>query len=341
MHQVSLAAALSSMLLVIACAADDADDAVQAQDPPTGASSSGAATTTSSGDASRVPDAAAVDAATSLQDAGIEADAAADAEVDAAPPFVGTAGCGHAATPGVTTETITVGALTRTYLLSVPAGYDPDVATPVVYGWHGQGGSATQFRGGGTGYGGLVEKAAAGAAIFVYPLGTIREQSKTGWQIDANVDGIDVAFFDAMYAKINGSLCVDPGHVFSYGHSYGARMSNQLGCLRGDKLRGIAPVSGYGPLGTGRCVAGTFGVWLHNAADDNVVDPAWGVATRNYWAGQHCDDTATASTTPTPCVSYQHCDDGAPITWCEPTTGGHGFSAYVGPAIWSFFASLD
>lgn len=95
-------------------------------------------------------------------------------------------GCGVPRSPGVQNLTITVAGVERSYLLSVPTGYDPAEQTPLVFAWHDLlGGTAegarSLFR---------IEMTAPVPAIFVYP------QALAGmpraWDLEP--DGIDVAF---------------------------------------------------------------------------------------------------------------------------------------------------
>ncbi|MFO0667922.1 MAG: hypothetical protein U0174_28480 [Polyangiaceae bacterium] len=269
-------------------------------------------------------------------------DAGADARPDGG--IVGTAGCGKAATSGASSKTITIGALNRTFILSIPAGYNAARPYPLVFGWHGQSGTAAHFRAGDTtyaGHGGGVEDAAANRAIFVYPQGTVREANKTGWKIGT---GIDLDFFDALVTKLSADLCVDATRIFSFGYSYGARMSNQLACMRPNVLRAIASVAGYiGTNGTqniGTCTPGAVGTWFHTSDDDNVVPATWGKTTRDYWHDAHTCTNATMVGSPTSCVSYQGCDAGSPLTFCNPTGYKHAWPAYAEAAIWKFFAAF-
>src|SRR4051812_2917958 len=158
-------------------------------------------------------------------------------------------GCGLSAlTNGA--QTLSVGGVDRTFLLDLPRGYDPDLAYPLVFGFHGATTSAARFRS--AGYGNLLS-ALGDAAIVVHPdaLGT-----PTAWN-----NQTDVPFFDAMLELLEQSLCVDEARVFATGHSSGGFFTNTLGCQRGNVLRAIAPVSGGGPFGGARC-AGEVAVWL-------------------------------------------------------------------------------
>ncbi|CAN5296450.1 hypothetical protein BH09MYX1_BH09MYX1_05760 [soil metagenome] len=293
-----------------------------------------------------------IDAAveSSVVDAAVTPEASADASglIDAdadAGKKLGSIGCGKVATSGPVASMIKVGTLDRSYILSIPVGYDREKPIPLVFGWHGQSGTAAHFRAGDTPYGGkggAVETASDGKAIFVYPLGTNREGAKTGWQIG---EGIDTALFDALVAKVSGDLCVDPARIFSFGFSYGARMSNQLACLRPNVLRGVAPVSGYGPIVP--CAAGPVGVWMLNIQDDPVVpfyhsapENFSGEDTRDFWIKQNGCTTTTTAVTPAGCVAYTGCKADAPLTFCAQATGGHAFPPVVYDGIWKFIESF-
>src|SRR3954470_5195353 len=104
------------------------------------------------------------------------------AAADSAPTAArASAGCAAASIPtGVIRKTITVDGKMRTYLLSVPAGHRPGAPQPLVFAWHGLGGSGMLARF----YFG-VEQASQGAAVFVYPdaLPQAAFNNSTGWNL--------------------------------------------------------------------------------------------------------------------------------------------------------------
>jgi len=88
-----------------------------------------------------------------------------------------------------------------------------------------------------------VERFGQRSAIFVYPNGSVLPDGGTGW--NPSLEGGDIQFFDALYREITLRYCVDQSRVFSYGFSYGAYMSNLLGCHRGGAvLNGIVSIAG-------------------------------------------------------------------------------------------------
>ncbi len=245
-------------------------------------------------------------------------------------------GCGK--TPDVSGSTplkISVAGMERGYILALPADYDPNTQYPLVFAWHGRGGS-----------GGLaqlyfkVEEAAQGQAVFVYPDGLPLADmaDQTGWDLDPANE--DFALFDALLTDVQTRLCIDPLRIFSTGHSFGGYMSNQLGCHRGDVLRAIGLVAGGGPFGACK---GQVATWLAHGNGDMVVPFSEGENSRDFWsAANHCEGP-TEPIEPAPCVGFVGCDDEAPVTWCEhaePALSGHGWPAWAGPAIWGFFAGV-
>jgi polyhydroxybutyrate depolymerase len=114
---------------------------------------------------------------------------------------------------------------------------------PVVFGFHGHGGSmqnaARQFR----------IHTLWPEAIVVYPQGlntpgklTDPEGKKPGWQSTPGDQGDrDLKFFDAMLTKLHEFFKVDDKRVFSTGHSNGGGFTYLLWATRGEKFTAFAP----------------------------------------------------------------------------------------------------
>jgi hypothetical protein len=91
-------------------------------------------------------------------------------------------------------------------------------------------------------------------------------------------------------------------------------------------------------FGGAQCV-GQVAAWLSHGNMDDVVTFDSGVASRDHWImTNHCQ-TTSMPTTPDPCVAYQGCDDGFPVTWCE-FAGGHTVPAFASEAIWNFLSQF-
>lgn len=238
-------------------------------------------------------------------------------------------GCGTGTfSAGLSAKTTTVGSVSRNYKLFVPAGYDAKEPTRLVFVFHGRGGSPDEIRA----YFGF-EAEAAGKALFVYPEGLPQasQGGKTAWSPG------DLEFFDAIVTELTASYCVDKSRIFAAGHSFGGYMSNLVGCARGDVVRAIAPVSGG--LVPGTC-KGPVAAWVAHGDKDISVPPSEGIAARDHWLKENGCTSTSAPTSPAPCVAYDGCTAGHPVTWCSFDGGHYPLPGFTGQAIWDFFAAL-
>src|SRR6516164_7630259 len=105
-----------------------------------------------------------------------------------------TAGCGLPATPGVSTVTLAVNGVQRSYVLSVPSTYNPITPSRLVFAWHGLGGSGQTLRSHNVEYG------LSGISVYPNALPCSQFGGQTCW--DLNPAGQDVAFYDAMLAHL-------------------------------------------------------------------------------------------------------------------------------------------
>lgn len=240
-------------------------------------------------------------------------------------------GCGQPA-PAEPPATLDVDGTTRTFIVDVPPAYDPNVPTPILFGFHGMGTSGELLR---SQFYGNLPSAFGNDYIVVHPdaLG-----EPTAW----DTSGSDVAFFDALLEDLAAAYCVDLERVFATGHSSGGFFTNTLGCERGDVLRGIAPVSGGGPFvfGGNGC-AGEFAVWLAHGSNDDSVDFTSGEESRDFWGEANgCDLTqSTPAPGDAPCVDYPACGEGFPVRWCVHEDG-HNWPSWIPQAMYDFFAAL-
>jgi polyhydroxybutyrate depolymerase len=297
---------------------------------PLGACGSGGASTTSTSDANPASPTSGAGSTGDSADPGADGSAAAsDAPSSDAPSSVATSGCGLANVPtGMQSKMITVSGVSRHYQLLVPSTYDASRPTRLIFVFHGLGGDGDQIRA----YFGF-EAEAGGQALFVYPDGlVVPAQGTTGWAES------DLAFFDAMVSEISASHCVDAKRIFAAGHSYGAYMSNLVGCERGDVVRAIAPVSG-GLVAAAAC-KGPVAAWLAHGDMDTTVAQSEGIAARDHWIGANGCASTSKPTMPSPCVAYDGCSANHPVTWCSFSGGHFPLPAFTQQAIWDFFKVL-
>jgi polyhydroxybutyrate depolymerase len=150
------------------------------------------------------------------------------------------------------TRSLTVGGLTRTYVVQAPPGLDPQKPAPVVLALHG----ATMTGPLMAWFSGLNAKADAAGFIVVYPNGTGRRSSYfwnagncCGEAAQNNVD--DVAFIRAVLDDLATAYRIDQKRVFATGMSNGAMMAYRLASELSDRIAAVAPVAGT--MACGEC----------------------------------------------------------------------------------------
>jgi len=192
---------------------------------------------------------------------------------------------------------------------------------------------------------GFEQNGAAQGAIRIYPHPA---NSSAGWGSG------DVSFFEPLYEEIIANFCVDKARMFAAGESSGGDFSSILGCEHADKLRGVAPcatkpVNGYPLEASQRTCTGQVTAVVIHGANDNVVGPENGPATRDFYLDlNHCGGESV----PVPgytdsmsnCVEYQGCDSGYPVIWClhnDPEYSGtnHGWPHFAADYLWELFSS--
>jgi poly(3-hydroxybutyrate) depolymerase len=243
-------------------------------------------------------------------------------------------GCGTSTSLQSGRASIDVSGTAREYILALPSGYDPSHPYRLIFGFHWSGGVANDVATGniiGGPYYGLQSRS-AGSAIFVAPEGLNK-----GW---ANTGGGDIAFVKAMLAYFEANLCVDQSRIFSTGFSYGGMMSDEIGTEMGDVFRAIAPMSDA--CYSGGCKATNnhpIAVWMAHGDNDTTVPLADGMTALNKFLTKNGCGTETTPVSPSPCVQYQGCMTGYPVTWCK-FSGGHMPWSPAPDAVWTFFSQF-
>jgi polyhydroxybutyrate depolymerase len=237
-------------------------------------------------------------------------------------------GCGKSgAFTGLNEDaTIDVGGVTRNFVFSVPDDYDSTKPYPLVFGVHGLNADGK----GAHGYLGL-EQASGEPTIFVYPSSV---SASAGWQMKEG-EG-DIELWDALVESISDSHCINPARIFSTGFSHGAMFTNNLTCVRLEKLRAIAPIGGSGPWFGSECTGALPAMIIHGKTDGTVVFPD-GEATRDHWSAENGCETTSAAYPPDPCVAYDGCQN--PVVFCA-FDGGHTVPGFAGQAVRDFFATF-
>jgi polyhydroxybutyrate depolymerase len=247
---------------------------------------------------------------------------------DGGPPPDPTPGCGATGVkPGFNgSQSITVGSEKRTYELYVPDSYDGKKVFPVVFVFHGDGGTGANLRNGFK-----IEAESQGGAIFVYPDGL----GKT-WRFD-NAAGLaaDVGFIDAVVASLAQTHCTDKKRIFGVGYSRGAYFTNMLACLSKSGFRAVVTHAGGGPFGVDGsgtkydnsgnlvCPAAPVAALQVQGTNDGAVPPSEGTKAREYWQRVNGCTATTKAYDPSPCVQHDGCAPERPEVWCLIPGLGH------------------
>lgn len=252
-------------------------------------------------------------------------------------------GCGGArgAVGYAAKQSIQAAGKARTYGLFVPEGYDGSRALPLVFVFHGSGGSGDSIR---KSY--PLEGVANGGGIFVYPDGNGGE-----WNLDAKADkNPDIALFDALTGELSTRYCVDKRRIFATGYSNGGYFANQLGCRRGNTLRAIASHAGGGPFGDNDeydergdlvCPESPVAALLAHGAGDSSVGIDEGEKSLAHWRRANGCQEGSRPYDPSPCVAYDGCNASRPVVWCKVPGLGHVVWPENGSKVtWAFFTSL-
>lgn len=231
-------------------------------------------------------------------------------------------------------RTWTIEGVARKALVHFPAGAgQPAVLVPVVFAFHGHGGTAAHAARSFPVHERWPE------AIVVYPQGlptagklTDREGRLPGWQPAAGTQGDrDLKFFDTMLADLLARSGADPRRVYAMGHSNGGGFTYLLWAERGSKLAAVAPSAAV--IGQGARKLTPKPVLHLGSPQDELVKFSWqrrmigaltelnGVPDPNLQEMGYREYTATGHAT---VALYLH-------------TGGHKFPSDAVPLIVKFF----
>ena len=139
-------------------------------------------------------------------------------------------------------HTISVGGLTRNYLLFVPSGQTRK-ALPAFIMMHGSGSTAAQQEN----YTQFDTFADAHGLVVMYPNG-IEKHWNDGRVIGHESTADDIGFMKAMLAEVIAQGLIDPKRVFAAGISNGGFMAQHMACVMPEALAGIGVIAASQPV---------------------------------------------------------------------------------------------
>lgn len=147
--------------------------------------------------------------------------------------------------PGLSEQTIEQGELTREYLLYIPASYNSDIPTPIIFNFHSNGDTARVHLQ----ISDMRELADQENVILVYPQGSQLDGEGSHWNPllssennKSNAD--DFGFIEMILDRLSQRINVDSNRVYATGYSNGAGFAYGLLCYLSDRITAAAPVSG-------------------------------------------------------------------------------------------------
>ena len=263
--------------------------------------------------------------------------------------------------------TIEHDAITRSYVLYVPATYTPGTPAPLVLNFHGYTSNASDQMF----YGDFRPIADTAGFLLVHPMGTLDGNGETHWNSGWGTGVDDIGFTEALIDSLALDYSINLDRVYSTGMSNGGFMSYTLACSLSDRIAAIASVTGAMNLGQSTsCNAQhpTPVMQIHGTADGVILynGSTWYVSTANsmsYWTGfNQCDPTPVVTNVPNintidGCTAvhyvYQNGNNGVEVELYEIVNGEHtwpgapiawGVTNYdinASEKIWEFFAKYD
>ena len=248
-----------------------------------------------------------------------------------------TAACGGVTDPapaGGSSGAITFGGVERTYLLHVPASYDPEKPIPVVFNFHGHGSSAQNQMS----YADFRPLAEREGFAVVAPDGQGSPRRFTLLGATAT-EADDVEFATALVDHLADRLCLDDRRIFATGMSNGGALSSVLACRAADRFAATAAVAAviYVPPCSGPTKPAPVVAMMGTA--DPVVPYAGGRVnccgnpeipatedTMKRFAERHGCDAAPTEERPHPTIlrrTWTACDDAGAVELYAIEGGGH------------------
>lgn len=168
-------------------------------------------------------------------------------------------------------RTLTVGGLTRTYIVHEPKGHDLSSPLPLVVALHG----ATMNGPMMAWFSGLNQKADEAGFIAVYPDGTGTRSSYTwnagtccGSALQNQVN--DVSFIDAVLDELIMTYSIDVRRIYATGVSNGGMMAYRLAAELPDRIASITCIAGSLVTEIGLLKRAVSVLHLHGTSDEFV-----------------------------------------------------------------------
>ena len=130
---------------------------------------------------------------------------------------------------------------TREYIVYIPASYDGSTSYPLLFSFHGGGGTSSDF----INTNDMRPIADTAGFIAIYPQAAIDpDDGSFSWLHKAPTTHNDIFFIEAIIDTISTQYMIDDNRVYACGYSEGGIFSYELGCRLNNRIAAFSSVSG-------------------------------------------------------------------------------------------------
>ena len=129
----------------------------------------------------------------------------------------------------------------REYIVYIPASYDGSTSYPLLFSFHGGGGTSSDF----INVNDMRPIADTAGFIAIYPqAATDPEDGSYSWLHKSPTTHNDIFFVEAIIDTLSSQYMIDNNRVYACGYSEGGIFSYELGCRLNNRIAAISSVSG-------------------------------------------------------------------------------------------------
>lgn len=250
-----------------------------------------------------------------------------------------------------------VNGMTRVFVMSAPA-VPAGTQLPVVFGFHGGGGSYVPF---------VQESEFEALAeeegfITVYPKAVLVEPNEGEWILNTGANSRhDIDFVEAILDTLTENYCVDEDRIFSTGYSLGSMFNYEVACQLNDRFAATASFAGTMPIAPESCdiVDPISILHIHGTADEIIPYSSewdwknWDSVGRMHsipglidaWQEQYsCSEVTEANGSTSTYVAHTGCDGDATVAHYRLDGQNHGWPNTIDGTstprvLWDFFSA--
>ena len=129
----------------------------------------------------------------------------------------------------------------REYIVYIPASYDGSSSYPLMFSFHGGGGTSSDF----INTNDMRPIADTAGFIAIYPQAAIDpEDGSFSWLHKAPTNHNDIFFIEAIIDTLSNQYMIDNNRIYACGYSEGGIFSYELGCRLNNRIAAFSSVSG-------------------------------------------------------------------------------------------------